>query len=232
MTAISAQRSKTICSLLFTGPRKILWQNVPEVLSSGVLVYMSKKQINLQEALFEIITSEASYVYSLSILEEHYIKHIKKGIPFALTEKIFKAIFSTLEPIIKSAHIFFGDLLSLWHQDMMLNGLCNVVERHYENFAKLYLKYARNSESILNTYHTEVAENSAFRTLALGLAETPQAEKLPLDSFLTLPLQRITRMPLLLKSAIAQSDEDSPSFGQCIRTLFTVESVRIPLLNQ
>jgi len=50
-----------------TGQRT-LWCELPEVHNSGILAILSDKQKQLQEAIFEILTSEVSYLKSLDVL--------------------------------------------------------------------------------------------------------------------------------------------------------------------
>lgn len=52
---------------------RTLWCEIPEVIASSVLSTLSQLQMKLQEAKFEMITSEASYLNSLSVLVDHFI---------------------------------------------------------------------------------------------------------------------------------------------------------------
>ena len=48
--------------------QRTLWCELPEVISSGILTILSDKQKQWQEAIFEILTSEVSYLKSLDVL--------------------------------------------------------------------------------------------------------------------------------------------------------------------
>src|SRR5258705_11401964 len=48
--------------------QRTLWCELPGVVSSGILSILSDKQKQLQEAIFEILTSEVSYLKSLDVL--------------------------------------------------------------------------------------------------------------------------------------------------------------------
>ncbi|XP_071076951.1 rho guanine nucleotide exchange factor 19 isoform X2 [Desmodus rotundus] len=50
-----------------------LWQDIPDVRGSGVLATLSLRDCKLQEAKFELITSEASYIHSLSVAVDHFL---------------------------------------------------------------------------------------------------------------------------------------------------------------
>lgn len=50
------------------GSQRSLWCELPEVKMAGLLELMDKTSKRLQEAYFEVITSEASYLRSLNVL--------------------------------------------------------------------------------------------------------------------------------------------------------------------
>lgn len=50
-----------------------LWCELPEVIESGVLDKLSDEERKLQEAIFEVISSEATYLRSLDVLIEHFM---------------------------------------------------------------------------------------------------------------------------------------------------------------
>ena len=54
-----------------TGQRS-LWSDLPEVIESEILEKISNSERKLQEAIFEIISSEASYLKSLNVLINHF----------------------------------------------------------------------------------------------------------------------------------------------------------------
>merc|ERR1719228_639956 len=57
--------------------RRSLWAELPEVIESGLLKTISSEDKKLQEAMFEVISSEASYLKSLNILISHFVQSSK-----------------------------------------------------------------------------------------------------------------------------------------------------------
>jgi len=55
--------------------QRTLWCELPEVTASGILSILSDKQKQLQEAIFEILTSEVSYLKSLDVLIAVFYKN-------------------------------------------------------------------------------------------------------------------------------------------------------------
>lgn len=50
-----------------------LWCEQPDVIKSGLLKSLSEEEKKLQEAMFEVIASEATYLRSLDVLIEHFM---------------------------------------------------------------------------------------------------------------------------------------------------------------
>ena len=50
-----------------------LWCEQPEVITSGILMSLSDEEKKLQEAMFEVISSEATYLRSLDVLIDHFM---------------------------------------------------------------------------------------------------------------------------------------------------------------
>jgi hypothetical protein len=65
------------------------------VLFSGTI---SPHQKKLQEAKFEIITSEASYINSLNVLEKHFISSLETCDESVLSKNDRRILFSNLIP--------------------------------------------------------------------------------------------------------------------------------------
>lgn len=63
--------------LTTVGGRRSLWTELPEVVNSGVLTTISTDRKRLQEAMFEVVSSEASYLKSLNILIRHFVQSPK-----------------------------------------------------------------------------------------------------------------------------------------------------------
>lgn len=65
------------------------------LLVSGSLAPAQKR---LQEAKFELLTSEASYLNSLNVLESHFIAHPAFRDPQVLPREDWEMLFSTIIP--------------------------------------------------------------------------------------------------------------------------------------
>ena len=57
--------------------RRTMWTELPEVIESGILASTTLNEKKLQEALFEVVSSEASYLKSLNVLISHFVQSPK-----------------------------------------------------------------------------------------------------------------------------------------------------------
>ncbi|XP_029436585.1 rho guanine nucleotide exchange factor 15 isoform X2 [Rhinatrema bivittatum] len=75
-------------------PQNTLWQELPAVRESGILEKMSTEQRKMQESMFEVLTSEASYLRSLTLLTEHFMNSRELDETIIIREK--KILFSNI----------------------------------------------------------------------------------------------------------------------------------------
>lgn len=77
------------------------------------------------------------------------------------------------------------------------------------------------------------AENAAFRDVIGRLEQRRECQGLPIQSFLTLPMQRITRLPLLVDAVCHRLDPEAPEYQGVTRTLHNLQKVnrRVPKRN-
>ena len=67
-------RSSAMDIVISSTGRRSLWAELPEVMESGILATISPEEKKLQEAMFEVISSKASYLKSLNILIWHFVQ--------------------------------------------------------------------------------------------------------------------------------------------------------------
>uniref|UniRef100_A0A7M4G2F2 Rho guanine nucleotide exchange factor 19 n=1 Tax=Crocodylus porosus TaxID=8502 RepID=A0A7M4G2F2_CROPO len=182
-----------------------LWQDIPDVRSSGVLGTISLQECKLQEAKFELITSEASYIHSLSIAVDHFMNSRELNECLGPQEKQW--LFSKLPEVKDVSERFLLELEERLEEDILLFDVCDIVLRHCPAFRRVYLPYVTNQAYQEQTYQRLLQDNAKFPGILAKLEEGPVCQRLPLTSFLILPFQRIMRLKMLV--------EVSPVRGGC-----------------
>ncbi|KPP74477.1 rho guanine nucleotide exchange factor 19-like [Scleropages formosus] len=174
-----------------------LWQDIPDVRSSGMLDSFSNEERKLQEAKFELVTSEASYMRSLAIAVDHFMLSRELGECLGAQERQW--LFSKLPDVKDVGERFLQDLEQRLEEDILRFDVCDIVLAHCPALRRVYLPYVTNQAYQEQTYQRLLQENPRFSSILARLEEHPICQRLPLTSFLILPFQRITRLKMLVE---------------------------------
>ncbi|RVE54985.1 hypothetical protein evm_000352 [Chilo suppressalis] len=203
------------------GPARTLWCEVPEVLASAVLSSLAPAQKRLQEAKFELLTSEASYLNSLNVLETHFIAHPAFRDPLVLPREDWETLFSTILPVRKCSQLLMNELEKCWQESILLQGICDIVRKHAEEHFGVYVKYCENQALMVKALQ-RLRERTAFAAALKRLESHPACQSLSLHSFLMLPMQRVTRLPLLLDAVLRHLPTRDQEYEACACALATL----------
>ncbi|KAG5896456.1 hypothetical protein JTB14_002598 [Gonioctena quinquepunctata] len=177
-----------------------LWCETPEVINSAVLGKLSLQQRKLQEAKFEIITSEASQRkrYERTLWEStRSERHVEKN-----NERSRKML----------------------AKNILLDGICDIIQRHAEENFHVYIPYCENQVTISDTLN-RMKEQSGFVELLTQLESSTVCQFLTLYSFLMLPMQRVTRWPLLVDAILKRLSESDPEYLKCQYSLAALNKI-------
>uniref|UniRef100_A0A8C9RE36 Rho guanine nucleotide exchange factor (GEF) 16 n=1 Tax=Scleropages formosus TaxID=113540 RepID=A0A8C9RE36_SCLFO len=177
-------------------PTQLTWSQLPQVQETGVLESMSAEERKRQEAMFEIITSEYSYQHSLGILVRHFKESAELRATMTKTEH--HHLFSNISVIQAISQKFFEELDMRHQENPILKDISDIVQRHASNHFSPYITYCSNETFQQRTLQKLLSSNSAFKEVLKRLECSAECGGLPIISFLILPMQRVTRLPLLM----------------------------------
>ncbi|XP_060049779.1 ephexin-1 isoform X4 [Erinaceus europaeus] len=196
-----------ICLLSNPHSRFNLWQDLPEIRSSGVLDILQPEEVKLQEAMFELVTSEASYYKSLSLLVSHFMDN--ERLRKLLHPSEAHILFSNVLDVMAVSERFLLELEHRMEENIVISDVCDIVHRYAADHFSVYITYVSNQTYQERTYKQLLQEKAAFRELIAQLELDPKCRGLPLSSFLILPFQRITRLKLLVQNILKRVEERS-----------------------
>ncbi|KAF6298014.1 Rho guanine nucleotide exchange factor 15 [Rhinolophus ferrumequinum] len=205
------------------GPRNTLWQELPVVRASGLLDTLSPQERRMQESLFEVVTSEASYLRSLRLLTDTFV--LSQALRDTLTPRDHHTLFSNVQRVQEVSERFLGTLLSRVRSSPHISDLCDVVHAHAVGPFSVYIDYVRNQQYQEETYSRLMDTNVRFSTELRRLQSLPKCERLPLPSFLLLPFQRITRLRMLLQNILHQTEEGSSRHENAQKALGAISKI-------
>ncbi|XP_015017864.2 uncharacterized protein LOC6582314 isoform X1 [Drosophila mojavensis] len=187
------------------GPSRTLWSEIPEVIHSGILPTLTPRERGLQEAKFEIMTSEASYLKSLNLLRRHFMNNTAFCDSSVLSTKDRKALFSYIVPVHECSERLLTELECCWQNNIMLVGLSRCIYEIAERHFHVYITFCEHQGRMDRTLRRlKEAKNGAFQQHLEKLEASPSCCGLNLHSFLMLPMQRITRLPLLIDAVFSK----------------------------
>ncbi|KAM4651287.1 rho guanine nucleotide exchange factor 16 [Discoglossus pictus] len=194
----SSQRSAPDDSIVVKNyrPAQLIWSQLPEVQESGILEKISAEERKRQEAIFEIITSEFSYQHSLDILVRFFKKSEELKQTINGTDN--HHLFSNIADILEVSKRFFDDLEKRHKDNPYISDISDIVEYHALNHFQPYVIYCSNEVYQQRTLQRLLNTNVAFKDTLKQIEMKPECGGLPMISFLILPMQRVTRLPLLM----------------------------------
>uniref|UniRef100_A0A6E8VSI7 DH domain-containing protein n=1 Tax=Anopheles coluzzii TaxID=1518534 RepID=A0A6E8VSI7_ANOCL len=208
------------------GKLRTLWCEVPEVRNSEILATLTPTEKRLQEAKFEILTSEASYLKSLNLLRTHFVNHPAFRDTRILSSSERKTLFSSIIPVQECSDRLLCDLENCWQDNIMLLGLSHSIYKHAEKHFHVYVTYCEHQAKIDRTLKALKANKPEFARTLAALEADPVCCSLSLSSFLMLPMQRITRMRLLLDAVLQRCHpDDDDEFGSWESTFVLINRI-------
>ncbi|XP_057703211.1 rho guanine nucleotide exchange factor 19 [Corythoichthys intestinalis] len=184
-----------------------LWQDLDEVKAAGLLSSLTAQQIRLQESMFELIGSEASYLKSLGIAVDHFSS--SQALKDTMARMEHHTLFSNIRRVKASSEKFLMDLEHRLSENLFISRIGDVVINHCPAFRTHYVPYITNmmyQEALINQL---LQQNRGFVSSLKQLEDEPVCQRQNLKSFLVLPFQRITRIKLILENILKLMEADS-----------------------
>ncbi|CAL8350280.1 unnamed protein product [Lota lota] len=200
-----------------------LWQNLEIVQNSSLLNDLSQKEIIMQEAMFELVSSEASYYKSLEILESNFLHN--PVLYNTLSNSDMHFLFSNIKEVVKASERFLMDLENRIEQSIWISDVCDIVHQHATEQFHVFNTYVVNQVYQEKTYRRILQENVAFRDAITSLEKLPCLRGLSFNSFLILPFQRITRLKLLVQNILKKAEENSEREANAIKAHQKLEQI-------
>lgn len=204
-------------------PIRTSWSQLSVVKKSGKFEKLSQEERKRQEAIFEVISSEHSYLHSLEIL----VRLFKNS--NELSEIINKTdhhhLFSNIVDVCEASKKFFKELEDRHQQNIVINDISDIVLRHAQSNFDPYVTYCSNEVYQQRTLQRLLNKSPSFKELLTRIEAHPDCRNLPMISFLILPMQRVTRLPLLMDTICQKTPKDSASYEACKKALHVVSKL-------
>lgn len=191
-------------------PVQLTWSQLPQVKETGILSLITPQERKRQEAIFEIITSEHSYLHSLGILVKHFRN--SEALRKTMTATEHHHLFSNISVIHGISKRFFEDLEKRHYDNPVIRDISDIVQNHAAHHFEPYIVYCANETFQQRTLQKLLSTNTAFKDALKQIESSSECGGLPMISFLILPMQRVTRLPLLLDTICQKTPDKTAEY--------------------
>ncbi|XP_023476909.1 rho guanine nucleotide exchange factor 26 isoform X1 [Equus caballus] len=210
-------------------PLRATWSQLSAVRRNGLSQTASQEERKRQEAIFEVISSEHSYLLSLEILIRMFKN--SKELSDTMTKTESHHLFSNITDVCEASRKFFTELEARHQDNIFIDDISDIVEKHTASTFDPYVKYCTNEVYQQRTLQRLLATNPSFKEVLSRIESHEDCRNLPMISFLILPMQRVTRLPLLMDTICQKTPKDSPKYEVCRRALKEVSKL-VRLCNE
>ncbi|NXL00664.1 ARHGQ factor, partial [Mesembrinibis cayennensis] len=210
-------------------PLRSTWSQLSVVKKNGLSEAISQEERKRQEAIFEVISSEHSYLLSLEILIRMFKNSRELSLTMTKTES--HHLFSNITDVYEASKKFFKELEARHQNNIFIDDISDIVEKHTSSTFDPYVKYCTNEVYQQRTLQKLLATNPAFKEVLSRIEAHEDCRNLPMISFLILPMQRVTRLPLLMDTICQKTPKDSPKYENCKQALKEVSKL-VRLCNE
>ncbi|XP_020493787.1 rho guanine nucleotide exchange factor 16 [Labrus bergylta] len=204
-------------------PAQLTWSQLPQVKETGILTLISPQERKRQEAIFEIITSEHSYLHSLGILVRHFKN--SEALKKTMTATEHHHLFSNISVIHQVSKRFFEDLERRHSDNPVIRDISDIVQNHAAHHFEPYIVYCSNETFQQRTLQKLLTSNTAFKETLKQIEGSAECGSLPMISFLILPMQRVTRLPLLLDTICQKTPDKTAEYFAAVWALHAISKL-------
>ncbi|KAM4704086.1 pleckstrin homology domain-containing family G member 5 [Rhinophrynus dorsalis] len=185
------------------------WQEIIEVPEN-----LTKRQCHQQEAIWELLHTEATYIKKLKVITDLFLCCLlnlqESGI---LSEVEPDKLFSNVQEIIQLHKTLWGNVMvPVLEKARKTKSLLNPMDfqkgfKMFESLFKPYIRYCMEEEGCMEYMRNLHRDNELFRAYVTWSEKHKQCNRLKLSDMLVKPHQRLTKYPLLLKSILKKTDD-------------------------
>ncbi|KAL6119893.1 arhgef16 [Pungitius sinensis] len=204
-------------------PVQLTWSQLPQVKDTGILTLITPQERKRQEAIFEIITSEHSYLHSLGILVRYFKS--SEALKKTMSAVEYHHLFSNISVIQQVSKRFFEDLERRHHDNPVIRDISDIVQNHAAHHFEPYIVYCSNETFQQRTLQKLLTTNAAFKETLKQIEGSSDCGGLPMISFLILPMQRVTRLPLLLDTICQKTPNTAAEYFAAVWALHAISKL-------
>ncbi|KAJ3339221.1 Intersectin 1 (SH3 domain protein) [Gonapodya sp. JEL0774] len=172
-----------------------------------------------QEAIYELIKTEQTYVQDLQIIVDDFLNNMEK---FMRPEDL-KQIFSNIGEILEKNATYMSEILQVQQDDGMIVQVIGPTFLKHSKTLDLYKIYCVGQMDASKFLQKKRQEDKQLGDFLKARQRDPKCRSLDLSTFLLEPMQRLTRYPLLLRKVIHYTSKSHPDHDSLLIALNLAE---------
>ncbi|KAK2460698.1 hypothetical protein APHAL10511_007168 [Amanita phalloides] len=224
---VQEQEKKSISTLTISGPisgvsadasrsmSPIFGTSWASLVDPSALEEMPTNERKRQEAIFELIITEAVYVRDLQLIVEIFFASIMS----MLSEKEVTVIFANIEDILLINTAFLSSLEERQKDcRLYIDKIGDILYKHIPDMG-VYMEYCVNQATAANVLQSLRETNSELAHHLQNIRDNnPAVRNLDLSSYLLAPMQRVTKYPLLIKQILhfTEAEDEQKTINKCL----------------
>uniref|UniRef100_A0A8C1VBN4 Pleckstrin homology domain containing, family G (with RhoGef domain) member 5b n=1 Tax=Cyprinus carpio TaxID=7962 RepID=A0A8C1VBN4_CYPCA len=177
---------------------------------------LSRRQFQQQEAVWELIQTEASYIKKLRVITDLFLCGLLNLQDNSLLVEVEPPrLFSNIHEIVRlHSTLWVQVMLPVLEKARSTKSLIDPadLEQGFSTFAarfQPYVRYCMEEESCMEYMRSLLRDNEIFKIYVTWAETNKQCNRLKLADMLAKPHQRLTKYPLLLKTILKKTDDQT-----------------------
>lgn len=197
-----------------------------------------KKEIDRQNNLHEIVTTEDAYIGQLDVLRELYRDQLANMqppiIPAKRLNKFLNDVFGKVDAVKKVNEDFLLAQLKYRQKEQgpFIGGFSDIFREWIRKAKNVYIDYAATFPGANYYVRKEVERNPHFKQFLNQVREHKLSGRLSWDTFLKAPITRIQRYTLLLATVHKNMPKDSEEKANLARAIEEIKVVALECDNK
>lgn len=190
-----------------------------------------KKEIERQNVLHEIVTSEEEFNNQLDVLRVLYKNQLLHWqppiIPPNRLEKFVNIVFGKVESMqrVNKDHLLAQLKYRQNEQGPWISGFSDIFREWIRKAKDEYIAYSTEYPNASFTVRKEAARNVLFRQFLEHVRNHKRSDRLGWDTFLKAPITRLQRYSLLLSTVLKNTLQDSEEKTNLIKAIEEIRAV-------
>ncbi|KAF4096411.1 pleckstrin homology domain-containing family G member 5 isoform X1 [Onychostoma macrolepis] len=177
---------------------------------------LSRRQFQQQEAIWELIQTEATYIKKLGVITDLFLSGLLNLQDNGLLFEVEPArLFSSIHDIVRlHSTLWVQVMFPVLEKARSTRSLIDPadLEQGFSTFASRfqpYMQYCMEEESCMEYMRSLLRDNELFKIYITWAETNKQCNRLKLADMLAKPHQRLTKYPLLLKTILKKTDDQT-----------------------